>query len=214
MTNFVFLSIDGHGDRDELNLHTETAADPKRMRILQGAMEVFLAYGFQRTTMDDIARAAEVSRPALYLLFRNKTDIYRALASDFLAATLDHVREALASERPLAERLASSIDCAMHMVDEVEKSPHGAEIMDMKNSLAGDIIASGRATMGELVEKAIDEEIARRGTDLAAKGLSARILADMLLDALDGMKMRGSPRDAQQRSAASFVRVVEAILAD
>ena len=124
------------------------------------------------------------------------------------------MREALASERPLAERLASSIHCAMHMVDEVEKSPHGAEIMDMKNSLAGDIIASGRATMGELVEKAIDEEVARRGTDLAAKGLSARILADMLLDALDGMKMRGSPRDAQQRSAASFVRVVEAILAD
>ena len=39
-------------------------------------MKVFLAYGFARTTMDDIARAADMSRPALYLLFKNKTDIY------------------------------------------------------------------------------------------------------------------------------------------
>ena len=43
----------------------DIAADPKRARILDGAMKVFLAYGFSRTTMDDIARAADISRPAL-----------------------------------------------------------------------------------------------------------------------------------------------------
>ncbi|TIX07369.1 MAG: helix-turn-helix transcriptional regulator, partial [Mesorhizobium sp.] len=41
----------------------DIAADPKRARILEGAMKVFLAYGFTRTTMDDIARAADMSRP-------------------------------------------------------------------------------------------------------------------------------------------------------
>ena len=45
----------------------QTELDPKRARILDGAMKVFLAYGYSRVTMDDIARAAEVSRPALYL---------------------------------------------------------------------------------------------------------------------------------------------------
>jgi AcrR family transcriptional regulator len=66
----------------------------RRARILVGAMKVFLAYGFQRTTMDDIARAAEISRPALYLLFRNKTDIYRALASGFLEQVRGQTRGA------------------------------------------------------------------------------------------------------------------------
>ena len=49
-------------------------------------MKVFLAYGYSRVTMDDIARAAEVSRPALYLLFRNKADIYRAIGAMLLDA--------------------------------------------------------------------------------------------------------------------------------
>ena len=153
--------------------------------------------------MDDTRAPPGTSR--LYLV----DDIYRAPASDFLAATLDHVREALVG-RPRPNG-CPSIDARPWST--VEKSrtrrDHGHE-----EQPGGDIIASMRATMGELVEKAIDEEIARRGTDLAAKGLSARILADMLLDALDGMKMRGSPRDAQQRSAAGFVKVVETVLSD
>ncbi|TIN71546.1 MAG: helix-turn-helix transcriptional regulator, partial [Mesorhizobium sp.] len=64
------------------------ATDPKRVRILDGAMKVFLAYGFSRTTMDDIARAADMSRPALYLLFKNKTDIFRAIAMMILSRSV------------------------------------------------------------------------------------------------------------------------------
>jgi AcrR family transcriptional regulator len=56
------------------------AADSKRARVLEAAMKVVLVYGYHRTTMDDIARAAQMSRPALYLLFRNKAEIYRAIA--------------------------------------------------------------------------------------------------------------------------------------
>ena len=55
------------------------AEDVKRHRVLDGAMRVFLSYGYQRVTMDDIAKTAEMSRPALYLLFKNKADIYRAI---------------------------------------------------------------------------------------------------------------------------------------
>ena len=34
--------------------------------------------------MDDIAKQAGVSRPALYQLFKNKTDIFRALSQQLL----------------------------------------------------------------------------------------------------------------------------------
>ena len=47
-------------------------------------MKVFLTYGYARVTMEDIARAAEISRPALYLLFKNKADIYRAIGAALL----------------------------------------------------------------------------------------------------------------------------------
>jgi AcrR family transcriptional regulator len=63
-----------------MNLELEkTGPDGRRQRIMDGAMAVVLRYGFQRTTMDDVAKEAGISRPALYLLFKNKTEIYQAL---------------------------------------------------------------------------------------------------------------------------------------
>ena len=45
-------------------------------QIIEAATSVFLRYGFRRTTMGDIAEAAGVSRPALYLRFCNKEHIF------------------------------------------------------------------------------------------------------------------------------------------
>ena len=180
------------------------AEDARRTRILQGAKEAFLAYGFQRTTMDDIARAAEISRPALYLMFRNKTDIYRALAAGFVEEMISHARATLSADGTLAERLETSIGSAIDMHSDIEASPHGAEILDMKNSLAADIIAEWRSRMVDLVEAAIEAQQAGS----TAPAVSARLLAIMLLDAIDGMKMRRLPVGEQRKTASAFIRVV------
>ena len=62
----------------------------KRKKIRDNAKSVFLRYGFQRTSMDDIAKAAGMSRPALYLIYKNKEDIYcdilQALAAEGILA--------------------------------------------------------------------------------------------------------------------------------
>jgi AcrR family transcriptional regulator len=178
------------------------AEDARRLRILEGAKLAFLAYGFQRTTMDDIARAAEISRPALYLMFRNKTDIYRALAGAFTNDMLSRARVTLSGEGTLAERLEKSFVCALVMAEEIEASPHGAEILDMKNSLASDIVADWREQMVQMVEAAIADGREQSGP------VSARMLANMLLDSADGMKMRQLPVDEQRDAIAAFVQVV------
>ena len=53
-------------------------------------------------------------------------------------------REALASDAPLTERLERALLCMLDHTIEIEESPHGAEILDMKNSLAGDLVLSWR----------------------------------------------------------------------
>jgi len=185
-----------------------TPEEARRARILEGAMSVFLAYGFQRTTMDDIAQAAEISRPALYLVFRNKTDIYRALATHFLEKMLTDARRVLSDDGPLAERLERSLICTLDQMIEIEESAHGAEILDMKNSLASDLVAGGRAEFLSLVEAAIAKEARNRGVELSKAGLSAGIIADLLLDAVDGMKMRGLPAERQRETARRYIAIV------
>ncbi len=64
-------------------------SDDKKNRILAAARSVFLSYGFKRVNMNDIAEAAGVSRPALYVLFKNKEEI-------FIAAYLRWVDETIA----------------------------------------------------------------------------------------------------------------------
>lgn len=177
--------------------------EARRARILHGAMTVFLAYGFQRTTMEDIARSAEISRPALYLLFRNKTDIYRALAREFLRNFIETARAALAGEGPLRHRVTQAMDCNLAGILELEKTPHGTEMLDMRNSLASDIMAEGRVGMHALFVEAIEREAARRGFAATDAGL----VADLILDAFDGLKRRNPPPAAQQAALRRYIEI-------
>lgn len=53
--------------------------EEKRQRILAAARPVFLRYGFKRVTMNDLAAAAGISRPALYLVFSKKERLFSEL---------------------------------------------------------------------------------------------------------------------------------------
>ncbi len=62
-------------------LEIDSAADggAKRRQILDGARKVFLAQGFDGASMNDIARAAGVSKGTLYVYFGSKEDLFEVL---------------------------------------------------------------------------------------------------------------------------------------
>src|SRR5262245_14515027 len=131
-----------------MNLMLKTDTDPKRARILEGAMKVFLTYGYSRVTMEDIARAADVSRPALYLLFKNKAEIYRAIGAALLESSAANAEAALAESGDFVERMTEAIDRSLiAMMKTIMDSPHGAEIVDHKNTLASELLAEWRERM-------------------------------------------------------------------
>ena len=179
--------------------------DEKRQRILDSATRVALSYGFQRSTMDDIARAAEMSRPALYLLFKNKTEIYRAVTERHLRACAQEARSALSSSAPLDARLVAAVEPLIAMMTDLAASPHGEEMMDMKGSLAGDIVESWREEMLRLTAETIREA---GGGGLDAGGLSAAGLAGLFWDGIEGMKNRIRAPGEQRAAVRLLARVV------
>ena len=62
-------------------LNTSPRAKAKQTAVFDAAADVFAQYGFKRTTMNDIAVATGISRPALYLMFDNKEHLFRELAA-------------------------------------------------------------------------------------------------------------------------------------
>src|ERR1700749_210353 len=51
----------------------------KRRQIVEGARNVFLAQGFDAASMNDIARAAGLSKGTLYVYFNNKEELFESI---------------------------------------------------------------------------------------------------------------------------------------
>ena len=64
---------------------TVRRGEEKIAQILQAARSQFLRQGYSGTSMDDVALAANVSKPTLYVYFGSKRDLF--------GAVIDHERE-------------------------------------------------------------------------------------------------------------------------
>jgi AcrR family transcriptional regulator len=58
----------------------EREKQQRREEIVRAAEEVFFSKGFDKSTMDDIAEQAELSKGTLYLYFKSKEDLHMEVA--------------------------------------------------------------------------------------------------------------------------------------
>ena len=178
----------------------------KRGTIIAAAFDVFINYGFRKTSMDDIARAAGMSRPALYQFFRNKQDIYEAGATAMLDQSLDVMRDALARPGTVSERIGMAIrEGILDMMAQMEATPHGAELIDMKSGLSAGWLDGWKARKVALLAPVYDEAGARAPLDGA-------VLATQLSDWLEGMKMRVKAKKDREDALERFLAMQMAAL--
>jgi AcrR family transcriptional regulator len=53
--------------------------DETREKILKIAVKIFSRYGFQKTTMDEIAKTAHKAKGSVYYYFKSKEDLFKAV---------------------------------------------------------------------------------------------------------------------------------------
>lgn len=181
----------------------------KQAVIMEAMTELVHQYGYAKVTMDDIAKASGLSRPALYQFFRNKQEIYRAIASSMLEACLRQMDDVFAEDEPPSpDRLFRALKVGLldHMA-EMESTTHGAELMDLKNELSADIIAEFAEG---LVERMVSE-FARVGEGLP---LPPQAMAANLHFWLEGMKTQVKDPAEREALLRSFLTMQFASIAD
>lgn len=67
--------------------------ETRRREILDAARNVFAGKGLKKTTMEEIAREAELSPGTLYLYFKNKDELIASLSTSVLEYLRDQLRE-------------------------------------------------------------------------------------------------------------------------
>lgn len=168
---------------------TKQDNNDKRTQILVAARKCFLIYGYKRTVMEDIARIAQVSRPALYLQFENKEAIFRTLIEQIHTDALNTAKAALQSKKPIHDRLQLAFKS--RFVDPLKLAQvgeHGDELFEIQHGVATDIAREVESQFQALLIQTIEEAAARGELDLARLGWSAEDSALLLIQAARGLK--------------------------
>ncbi|MCB1405239.1 MAG: TetR/AcrR family transcriptional regulator [Rhodobacteraceae bacterium] len=171
------------------HLIPEAEVDPRRAAIIGAAFDVFCRYGFRRTAMEDIARAAGMSRAALYLHYRNKQDIFRSLAQHYYDVTDARLRQALRPGLSPQDALDAVVDAkAGPELEAMFASPHGEELLDANFSTSADIVRAGEARIAAILADWLASETRADRITLAAVGGDADALATTIIGAISGLK--------------------------
>lgn len=168
----------------------EIALPDRRRAILEAAFKAFVAYGFKRTTMADIADEAGISRPALYLQFKNKGDIFRAGFAVFVEELLSTMEIVLGGDGYLPDRVADAVIAGMITPFKgIVDTPHGGELFDAKQALAEDLGNDWFARMQRLIADAMNRAIGGGNMKLP-DGADTVTVARLLVNGLEGIKNR------------------------
>src|SRR5215813_13387752 len=79
----------------------------RRSKILLAARWYFLNFGFAKTSFEDIAKRANLSRTLLYRFFKDKEDIFRAVFVDWLVSRHPDAKQAAQGQGSSYERLVN-----------------------------------------------------------------------------------------------------------
>jgi AcrR family transcriptional regulator len=71
-------------NRRDLKLH-------RQQKILAAAFEVFAAHGYEAARIDDVARQAGIAKGTIYLYFRDKEQLFRAVVRGLLQKRFDAI---------------------------------------------------------------------------------------------------------------------------
>jgi AcrR family transcriptional regulator len=176
----------------------------KRESVLIAARQVFLRYGFRRTTMGDIAAEAHVSRPALYLQFSSKEDVFRAVMEALFADMLATIRSGVGKRTTAHDQLLFAFDVwAIQPFKGVQAAPDAKDVLESSYAFAHAIASKATADF-ERILVSILEPLSAQGVAPVSPDRTAHILTA----AVPGLKASASSAQQFQQMIEDLVVIV------
>lgn len=180
--------------------------DPKICTLLDAAVGVFARFGFRKASMDDVARAAGVSRQGLYLSFASKEELFRralthSLRTQLAAATAASSRAADSLETRL---IGACVEWSGRFVGSL--GADASDLMCASTSLAGATLTEYESQFEAALARAIDASPMAQAC--AAAGLETADLARALHATARGLKQSCKTQDEFIKGITAAVRMI------
>ena len=180
-------------------------ADARQLAVLDAAAGVFARYGYRKASMEEVARAAGVSRQGLYLQFANKEELFRKAVEHSLDSQLNAAVAALSRRQDSLElRLIAACDAwSGRFVGSLVSD--AADLMCASTSLAGATLTHYETQF----ELAVTRAIADSPLDgfCTTAGLCPADLARALHATARGLKQSSASREEFVRSMTVAARM-------
>ena len=187
----------------------------KQEAILDAAESVFGAQGFQKTTMNDIAVAAQVSRPLLYRYFRGKEGLLNAVVERVLREWNEVLVAEAARNTPGTAHTVRLVLVASLEFARSREVLHGLLARDSRQALAdySDVIDRGSDMLRDLIREILGAGV-RRGdvrSDLNLDDL-AHVVSEVFLAYADHI-VRGDGGLGERRIEAILETLLHGFIA-
>lgn len=147
-------------------------AASRRDTILQAARWCFLNFGFSKTSLDDIARRASISRTLLYKTFKDKEHIFAAVFEHWLVVRHPAALEAADSPGSSLERLVAVCRImALEPWADMFSAPMAKEFYDICDRLEPEVSNVHRMVAIQCFAKVLGDDLVAEVFYLALNGL-------------------------------------------
>jgi AcrR family transcriptional regulator len=190
-------------DKDEFE---ETGS--KRDAILHASWDLIKHYGYNKTTIDDIAKRAGVGKGTVYLYFQSKAEIMLSLTDRTNERIVTKLEEIASTAAPPQERVRA---CLLHRVmalyDIVNRHPHSEDVIANMMPDVVERLDHYVQRHGEVLGRIVQEGRAD-GAFKAADPVAAGHLLAQLFEFLTPPYYRFSSRESLERFANQVVDLV------
>ena len=181
----------------------------KHKAILAAALTLFGHYGYRRTSIEDIAQEAGIAKGTVYLYFKSKEEIFRALSQQLLDQVLSAAEAAGHAHATIETRLRGIMEAKFgYFFDLMHRSAHVRELIDAKNELCADLFAHADRRYAQMLTKTIATAVATKELELDTVGLDAASTAELLMRGASGLGTYGATPPTQ----AAFRRHLHALV--
>lgn len=183
----------------------------KRGEIAQAAISVFLAKGFQESSVREIAEAAGIGKSTLYDYFKTKEDILLFVAEKEVVHLTRNVQEIASRPLTVIEKLRQIVsmhldylvnnkDFYLMLTFELQRlSPESQRHIQLKRHVYQDLLR-------EMIAQGIQQGVFRPVDPM----LAARVLFTALLPIVFTSRPSGSPQNMMEEAFEMLMRGIQA----
>lgn len=148
--------------------------EKRKQTILDAALKCFLQFGYSKTSMDDVAKEANISRPLIYLKFKNKEDLYLGVIEHLADGRFEAAEKILSSKKSNNIKLIKIYEVfLLEPWQQIIGKPMSAEFYQVYNNLFQQQAAKYKHQILTYIQQILKDKKTAKIFMLAVEGLKS-----------------------------------------